>query len=221
MPRGGTKGDGRAATMIKVAAELKHQQMLARLATGKRTCPRCSQCKPLTDYGPAPSTASGFGGWCRSCVAEDARERRRWVECQRCRRRRPPAEYAAEYGDPWTICAACRQERTQYRRCADCGQRCPADQFTGQHGQQVTCCQRCRTRKADTQERVRLARGGKPRCPDQPADPEAAAAATRWRPARIEAEPWPCCSAEPVIRANGTVAGFAHQRSCPVVLRQP
>lgn len=42
-----------------------------------KACTRCQQVKPLAEFGVHPRGKLGRQSWCRSCIAEHRREKRR------------------------------------------------------------------------------------------------------------------------------------------------
>jgi len=66
------------AATLAASAALKHEDMLASLATGRRRCPRCcdpGETLPLEAFGRSRSAPSGYHGLCRSCKNADQRDR--------------------------------------------------------------------------------------------------------------------------------------------------
>jgi hypothetical protein len=55
---------------------VRRQRIVARVASGGKTCGRCRCLLPLSDFGPQRSAPDKHHAWCRSCVAAYARDRR-------------------------------------------------------------------------------------------------------------------------------------------------
>ena len=70
---------------IDAAAQLKHDQLELRIASGVKWCPRhndgTGKSLPIENFGPARNRPDGRHGWCTSCVrAGKAAERDRAVQ---------------------------------------------------------------------------------------------------------------------------------------------
>jgi hypothetical protein len=79
---------------ITGATRAKHVAMLARVAAGRKHCPRCcppGETLPLGAFGVGRGQPDGHAGWCKQCKAADER--------QRCRQARA-GELAALLASP-------------------------------------------------------------------------------------------------------------------------
>ena len=76
MPRGAPPGSGRLEVARAARARLKQQEAAERQATGMKPCARCGDPKPLGEFSPQPSAASGLHSYCKECRGVYARQRR-------------------------------------------------------------------------------------------------------------------------------------------------
>lgn len=120
-----------SAATRQAAADAKHQAMLARVATGKKFCPRCGQWKLLAEFAPgAPGRrGDGLAGYCRGCCAAWKRDQRARAAAAKTAAQRY-AELAAAWAKPpqpgpadarfWLVCCSgpfVADEVTTWRAC--------------------------------------------------------------------------------------------------------
>jgi hypothetical protein len=170
--KGAPPGSGRMANAIAAAALLHREEFLARMATGKKTCPQCRRVLDLSEFGRSPATASGRRGWCKKCTNADARDRRNRLRagelpqpaekfCPRCRQTKERSEWGAALGGLRAYCRTCETAYQRQRRaangqpptsepskvCRSCSRRLPMTSFERNHSSRdgyTPSCKPCR-----------------------------------------------------------------------------
>jgi hypothetical protein len=113
---------GRAAS-----AASRRQRVLARTS---KTCSRCNQDQPVTEFRPAGRDGPESYSWCRQCQARAADERRERRRAEAARDREAEAELPEGLRAPL---------------CAGCGKRRPPSAYSNrQYNRRTTRCEACR-----------------------------------------------------------------------------
>jgi hypothetical protein len=192
--------------------------MLAWLESGEKHCSGCDRTLPLESFRRIPSEPSGFQGYCRACVNAGARAHRRRAknelqQCETCHQRYPAEDFRGSQNRPVKNCKSCRESWAQRGapakpgRCPACLEWKPATEFQDARSRRTLRCRDClaavvRVPVGDDGEADDYAR--------EPADPEAAAAAIRWRLTPPDPPALACC-----------LGSTEHDYACPMRRLRP
>jgi hypothetical protein len=120
--RGGWKRTPESmAPAQQAAADLKHEQLAERIASGVKWCARCQRTVPREQFGRGAGP-DGLAGWCLPCYATDSRAR--------AARKRDALQHAAE--------VAVVVARLNERECPGCRTMRQVGEFAGRR-----YCQQC------------------------------------------------------------------------------